>query len=221
VRKKDGQGVWQGDRKNVKDEGDFLRIRLNDEKQPDLLFAKADHTFVPDIQVNFGAPQKRQLKTRTNQLVGHYQKALSSYLMIQLWKYMPPLDPEEKRGLKPEDELRLLQLRKIPTHLLKMHHEAAVDALFWSGVCQFELGKYRSAIGSFQRYRQQNPDDSWEHASRYMQALAYAKSNQIDKAIAELSQSSRRAPQSAGYTILLRRWQKWKTTVDENRKDTP
>ena len=83
------------------------------------------------LEIEYGQPQRRHLKTRTNQLIGDFSTAITSYLAIRLWERFPPAP---KEILIPEQLLPQLAAT-IPPEVLRMHGTAAEEAFFWLGVC--------------------------------------------------------------------------------------
>ena len=82
--------------------------------------------------VVFGNFSRLQLKTRTQQLKGQIEFAITGYLRVQL-------------------AYRHLQ-GDLPGEIRELHADAAEDAAFWSAVCQMEQGKFDEAENKLGTY---------------------------------------------------------------------
>ena len=88
-----------------------------------------------------------------------------------------------------------------------MHARAIDDAMFWTGLCQFEQREFKSAVHTFQRYRKQPEPEKWQRESRYLLALSHAGTGELAAAIAELETVAPDDLEYLGYRWLIRQWQ--------------
>lgn len=147
-------------------------------------------------QIRFSRPERKQLKTRMEHLLGRYGgrrsetegRAIRSYLMIRGTENFPEgfdVDPTVRR----------------------MHTRAAEDAFYWKALCQFEKGEYEAAVESFRNYLERyQPDGLWMNACRYQLAIALANLDRSQEAVKTLQAVPEGAPQHAAAEALLRRW---------------
>ncbi|MFP6770557.1 MAG: hypothetical protein VB859_20455, partial [Planctomycetaceae bacterium] len=111
-----------------------------------------------EVRIVMGPAQFRHRLTRNRQLMGELKSAVTSYLGIRLWRDVPPLP--EKTPFINRSEYAILKTL-LPTQVRFIHEEAADDASFWIGVCQYEQGHVASAAKSMRSYRERSGPHEW------------------------------------------------------------
>jgi hypothetical protein len=87
-------------------------------------------------------------------------------------------------------------------------NEAAADeASYWVAVCQYELGRYESALSSTRLYEKTHPGGVWLDSIPFLQALCLAQQGQYQAALQTLSDTSAGGTPSPRDSFLIRRWQ--------------
>ncbi|MBM80722.1 MAG: hypothetical protein CMJ78_09030 [Planctomycetaceae bacterium] len=157
----------------------------------------------PIALMTFTKPARFQYKTRAAQMQGDFGLAIKKYLSVQLWNELPPT----QKGIFIPDVERRIFISQLPTPIRDMHRRAAADALFWTGMAQYELGEYKSAEESLSRYVNRYPGGKWLNSVRYTAALSMAQRGKFEEAAKELRRITKAAPQSRGYLLLARRWE--------------
>lgn len=103
---------------------------------------------------------QRQLRIRTEQLLGNRLEALSQYVTIRQLSFTQPPEPP----------------------LIPVYQRAADDAFFWSTVCKFELGETETAITQLQDYlKRYRRGGQWIYVARSMLVDAYQKSGNTEE----------------------------------------
>lgn len=154
-----------------------------------------DHWKVPlPMQINpqngeliFGKPEYEHFKSRLEQVSGAFDQAIVGFSSIRLHNgWLPPMpnNPKERA----------------------LFAQAAEEANFQTGVCQFESGQYKTAIKTFQKFLTSTPAGPWASPSRYHLALAYAAMGEYQEAIAALEKLSTKSPYYPGCQILIHLW---------------
>ena len=165
----------------------------------------------PRLSVKFGAPERLHLQKRTEQLLGEFRSAIQGYLLIRLWRDLPPTPKEVSRDLLVAPQLTPLLASQIPPELRAVHAVAALEAYYRTGVCQFEQGEFERAEVTFRNLiadlvKNGVKDSPWTDSSRYLLALTLAELGKTKEAIQTLEAISPKHPQHWGLSLLLRRW---------------
>lgn len=86
-------------------------------------------------------------------------------------------------------------------------NEAAADeAAYWVAVCQYELGRYESALSTTKLYEKTNPTGVWLDSIPFLQALCLARQGQYQAAVQTLRGASAGGPLSPRDSFLVRQW---------------
>jgi uncharacterized ferredoxin-like protein len=142
-------------------------------------------------------PQSRlQLKARIRQMMGDYDKAVTTYLSVQ---------SQVRRTEKTHPEL--------PRDVMDA---ADRDADFWIGQCKFELSDLNIAVG---RFTKQKTSRKWSVQAGFLLALCYVKQNKPAAARSELDALIKlHAPQAHGFALLWNRWKSLGKTAPPAKK---
>jgi len=150
---------------------------------------QGDRLLHPGVHINKRVTAGEQMRARQLQMEGDFIQAIQIYTNVRS---------------KSKD---VLKARPDPLNRV-VHAKAIDDAVFWTGLCQFEQGEFKSAVNTFQRYRKQPDEDSkWVRESRYLLALSLAAAGDPAAAIAELEPVAPDDLEYLGYRWLIRRWQ--------------
>lgn len=151
-----------------------------------------------------GNPTWRLLKTRTDQLMGQYMKAIQSYSGIRLKHRRIP--------------------SQVPIDVLRMHSDAAEDAFCWAGVCQMEQRKPVDAARKFGGYIEETEkfvnNRHLDHA-RVLRGRCLAQIGEITQAIEAIAPLESESPAYETARFLKRQWEKIPTeepSEPENEK---
>ncbi len=145
----------------------------------------------PGVHMNVRVTAGEQMRARQMQMEGDYAQAVQIYTNVRS---------------KSKDVLRV---SPAPGDRI-MHVRAIDDAVFWTGLCQFEQHEYKSAVNTFQRYRKQPDSEKWARETRYLLALSLAETGDTAAAIAELEPVPPDDLEYLGYRWLIRRWREGK-----------
>ncbi len=167
----------------------------------------------PTLQMQFGAPEKIHLSKRIDQLLGKYADAIQGYLLIRLWKQMPP--PRERMYVP--DEVKPLIVQNIPERVQRPHRKAAEEAFYRIAVCQYELGDFPRAADTLKAFLDEYKQSDLLNSAKFLLASCYAALGQNDQAVATLKLIERDSPFRMAAIFLLRRWSKFA----EAKKDRP
>jgi hypothetical protein len=148
----------------------------------------ADKEFHPGVHINVRTTAGEQMRARQLQIEGDFAQAIQIYTNVRS-KSKDVL----KVGPSPPDQI--------------MHAKAIDDAMFWTGLCQFEQGEFKSAANTFRRYRKQPEAEKWIRESRYLLARSLAAAGDAAAAIAELEPVKNDDLEYLGYRWLIRQWQ--------------
>jgi len=136
------------------------------------------------------ARARLQLRGRMAELMGDYATAVAQYQQVRLKRdRFPP-----KMTITPQTRA--------------MHGQAAEDALYWGGVCQFEQGAFASTVGSCRDYLRRHPQGTHVTACRRLLARSLSASGKTNVAIAELQKVTSNDSQRHGDRWLSARWSK-------------
>ncbi len=156
-----------------------------------------------EVRIVMGPAQFRHRLTRNQQLMGEWKASVTAYLSIRLWRDVPPL-PKQTPFIDRSEYAVLKTL--LPTQVRFIHEEAADDASFWIGVCQYEQRQVASAATSMRSYRERSGPHEWAGASRWLESVCLAELGKLDEAVSLLEQTKSDDPRWAGAQVLLRRW---------------
>jgi len=103
---------------------------------------------------------QRQLRIRTEQLLGRRLDALSQYVTIRQLAFTQPPEPA----------------------LTPVYQRAADDAFFWSTICKYELGETETAVAQLQDYlKRYRRGGQWVYVARAMLADTYRASGNTEE----------------------------------------
>ncbi|WP_339731512.1 hypothetical protein [uncultured Gimesia sp.] len=141
------------------------------------------------FEVKWGAPTKKLLKTRTTQLMGDQQAAISSYVTTRLEAGFPGdlIVPQETR---------------------LMHLMAAQQAAYFLAVGQYIQGEDASASRSFNDYLRiyARVDPGRTLAATYLMALSDAKAGKLSSAILSVAENKPPEALKPAFPYLEKRW---------------
>ncbi|QDT95410.1 hypothetical protein [Gimesia aquarii] len=141
------------------------------------------------FKVQWGPPSKKLLKTRTTQLMGDQQAAISSYVTTRLEAGFPV-------DLVVPQETRL------------MHLMAAQQAAYFLALGQYLQGEDSSASKSFndylRLYSRVEPDRTL--AAMYLMAISDAKAGKLSSAIYSVSENKPPAAIKPAFQYFKERW---------------
>ena len=108
-------------------------------------------------------PERKMLKIRTDQLLGHFEEATQRYFSIRHLE----IDRDQ------------LQFKDLAV----LNQIAAEDAIYWSAVCKFEAGKPSAAIEQLEGYlRRFDRTGRWNFAARVLLGDSHAELGKFDAA---------------------------------------
>jgi hypothetical protein len=149
----------------------------------------ADQKLHPGVRVNEHTTVGEQMRARLNHLGGDYLEAVKRYTHV--------------RGRSKE-----VLDHHPPLPIRSSHSRAIDDALYWTALCQFEQGEFKSAVNNLTRYRgKQSENGHWSRESRYLLALSLAATGDRAGAIRLLQPLESDDPEYTGYRLLIRQWQ--------------
>ena len=147
-----------------------------------------DKKLHPDVHLNVWTTTGEQMRARVTQMEGDFAQAIKIYLNVRS---------------KCKDVLKA----RPDTINRVMHVKAIDDAVFWTGVCQFEQGEFKAAVNTFLRYRKQPAAEKWARESRYLLAVSQAAAGDPAAAITILEPVAPDDPEYLGYRWLIRQWE--------------
>lgn len=132
-----------------------------------------------------GNPEERLLKIRTDQLQGKFDEATKRYLGI-----------------------RHLAIEEMPIpNLAALNQVGAEYAIYWTGVCKFEMGDYESAIEQLSTYlKRHDRNGRWNFAARALLAECHAKLGNFQEAMATVERTRSDDPYRAANAIRVKLW---------------
>ncbi len=148
----------------------------------------ADSKLHPSVGVIKRTTAGAQMRARLDQLEGRFSQAVREYLEVR-------------------DKCRELLRFNIPIPEKFRHARAVEDATYWTALCQFEQGEFKSAINTLVYYRKRPDSKNWQRESRYLSAISQAADGNYPAAIAELEAVDSDDLEYAGYQHLIRQWQ--------------
>ena len=194
--------VWRYPEENLQGAED------RDARQNERLFLRQAHFGWPfevrqedeTKRIIFGRPTRGQLKIRLKQITGELGQTTQFY-NAQMESVLVQL---RTQGIDVPPDLQ------IPPMVQRMQAQAAEDARFWTGVCQFEIGEHAAAADSFREYLSRyRAGGDWSAHSRFLRAWSYAELGEYDVAARILEQAPSTDPQADGYPVLVRRWKEF------------
>jgi len=143
------------------------------------------------FEVQWGAPTRKLLKTRTKQLMGDQQAAIQSFVTTRLEAGFPAdlIVPQETR---------------------LMHLLAAQQAAYFLALGQYIQGEDASASQSFNDYLRiySRVDPERTLAAMYLMAICDAKSGKLSSAIYSVSENKPPEAIKPAFLYLKERWKK-------------
>ena len=131
--------------------------------------------------------ERDQYKTRVKQITGQIDSAVvSGYQQVRL---------QSSRA------------QNLVGNLKTFYDDAAQDAMFWSGMCQFENEEYESSITTFYTYLRTHPEARRQATARLLVGRILAGQKKWAKAAEALEPTiDADEPQKAGNAWLHKRW---------------
>jgi len=147
-------------------------------------------------------PQTRlQLKARIRQIMGEYDKAVTSYVSVQ---------SQVSTTLRDHPELPVAEKVTLA--------RAYVDAGFWVGLCKFEQEDLDTAVGQFTKSIRESR--KWTPNASFLLALSYARQKKFASARTGLEPLTKvKLPQAHGYALLWQRWRSFGTAAPAGQND--
>jgi tetratricopeptide (TPR) repeat protein len=133
-------------------------------------------------------PTHMFLKARIQQLNGQYDDAVSTYVVVQLTRKIPGVNPDAR--------------------MIELQRRAAEEGGYQVGVARFLQNDYPQAREKFEQYLRTYPQGSRAAACRRFLALMAASAGDFPGAVAELEKIPDDHPSAAGNRLLIRRWQR-------------
>jgi Transglutaminase-like superfamily len=142
-----------------------------------------------------GPPSRLQLKARIRQIMGEYDRAVTSYVSVQS-----------------QTNNTIGQHRELPVLEQITLRRARDDAGFWVGVCKLELEELETAVSRFSETVRQSPQ--WTRQAAFLLTLCEAKQNKFASARTDMETLiKRKPPQAHGYALLRQRWKSFGKTA--------
>ena len=174
--------------------GAFMNVVADRNGQPTLIGQEAhedragDKDLHPSVGVIVRTTAGAQMRARLDQLEGRLPQAVREYLDVR-------------------DKCREVLRFNFPLPERIMHSRASEDATYWTAVCQYEQGEFKSAINTLVSYRKRPDSKNWLRECRYLLAVSQAADGNYPAAIAELVSVEPDDLEYAGYRHLIRQWQ--------------
>ncbi|WP_417393444.1 hypothetical protein [Gimesia sp.] len=151
------------------------------------------------FEVQWGAPTRKLLKTRTAQLMGDQEAAIESYVTTRL-----------EAGF-PSDLI-------VPQETRLMHLMAAQQATYFLALGQYLQGEDASASRSFNDYFRlySRVDPERTIASMYLMAISDAKSGKLSSAIVAVAENKPPAALKPAFPYLEKRWRAIRDNAPKN-----
>ena len=158
------------------------------------------------FKVKWGAPTRKLLKTRTEQLMGNQQTAVESYVITRLEERFP---------------VDLI----VPKEVREIHIMAGHNASYFLALGQYLQQEYSSASQTFDFFLRlplmhRNSDGvlmGRSLAALYMMTISYAESDKLNLAIFTLSENMRHCPDALKPAFEYLN-QRWKQIREKNKK---
>lgn len=132
--------------------------------------------------------EKRMLMARVDQLTGQLSSAISTFVKLRL-----------QQGVAGEGDIVALENL--------MRYLQAEDALYWSGVAQFENGDFRTAGNTLKNYLDRYTEGRWVQPARELLAESLAEQDRMDEAKAALKLDQWTGPARLRQLKRLETWQ--------------
>jgi len=141
------------------------------------------------LTVQFGPPQHSLWKSRVTQLLGDYVSATTVFQAIRI-------DGDLPVQFKVNEDIR------------RMHAEGIDDATYWVGLCQYELGEFRSARETLRNYLsvRVSVGGAWVDNARELFAICLAREGRLAEATLHMTELDDDLPRHRGPRLLLSRW---------------
>ena len=139
----------------------------------------------PKGAVEIGVPERKLLKIRTDHLLGKFDDATKRYLGI-----------------------RHLGVEEMPVqNLAILNQQGAEHAIYWTGVCKFEMGDYDSAIEQLSTYvKRYDRSGRWNFAARSLLAECYAQKGNFKEAVTTIERTRSDDPNRGANAFRVKRW---------------
>jgi hypothetical protein len=89
-----------------------------------------------------------------------------------------------------------------------VNNQAADNAFFWKGICQYERGDYAGAADTFEKYLKPAAPGLWQASCRYQLARSRAATGNLAAAIKTLEETPETDYRRAGHLLLVREWKR-------------
>jgi hypothetical protein len=163
-------------------EADLADVELKEDRA-------ADKKYHPGVTMISRTTTGAQMRARMDHLLGNLPQAIREYLEVR-------------------DKCReVMQLKTAKIIERFRHSRASEDAIFWTGLCQFQQGEIRAAINSLNFYRKRPDARNWLNECRFTLAVGQATAGDYAGAAEELKAADAEGPEQFGYQYLIRRWQ--------------
>jgi len=156
----------------------------------------------PQLKLRFAPPQKLHLEKRTQQLLGDFAGAIQGYLLIRLWRDVPPTP---KNVYVPREVAPILAAR-VPERVKRPHQQAAQEAFYRIAVCQFEQGEPGRARNTLKAFLKTFPHTPLSDPARLLMAVCDFQSGKKSGAVKTLKAIADNSPLYPTARFLIRRW---------------
>lgn len=144
------------------------------------------------------ATSGRQMEARLSHLAGDLPGAVKAYVEVQ---------SGAREILALNDSRIMIDPRLAQINVKLFHAKAIDDAVFWSALCQLELGQIGPSASTFERYlRNANTVSEWKRQAIRMRATALAQQKKYKQAAEVLEKFPEDHPETAGIAYLRRLW---------------
>lgn len=160
--------------------------------------APIDREVDPEAQTATVQPQRLQWRTRLSQLFGEFEDSIQKYMLVRTRRNFPTA-VMQSWGI-PEARHEFVSY---------MHAKAAEDAMFWSGVCQMEVGNFDAAIDTFREYVRQYSEGQgamWRPHCRWLWAVSEAEQGSVKAGVALLEEVPAGDINRPACEFLIQRW---------------
>jgi len=129
-----------------------------------------------------------QMRARLFQLSGDFAEAIKRYTDVRL------------------SSRNVLETISIPIERT-LHARAIDDATYWTALCKYEQGEFKSAADMLDKYVKQPEPGAWAREARSLRALSLAAAGDKPAAVRALQSVEPDDLEYAGCRLLIRRWQ--------------
>lgn len=156
----------------------------------------------PQLKLRFAPPQKLHLEKRTQQLLGDFAGAIQGYLLIRLWRDVPPTP---KNVYVPREVAPILAAR-VPERVKRPHQQAAQEAFYRIAVCQYEQGEPGRARNTLRDFLNAFSDTPLSDPARLLMAVCQLEGGERAEAINTLKDIAEDSALYPTARYLIRRW---------------